>query len=161
MTQEQLRMQMLAGIITESQYKKEVKEIEGRGKIGKSYPSPLSTSEDAKISLTPQQKKVWEDAMIKRYKEIAGDDDDDPDNVEEAIYNIPYASEDVLINILLGLKSNYYWDDEYERNEAVEKKGMDVKEIENYASKLVDEFQEGNTNNPEIKKIQSWIKAWF
>lgn len=40
MTNEQLRMQMLAGIITESQYKKEVEEIEVRGKIGKSYPAP-------------------------------------------------------------------------------------------------------------------------
>ena len=40
MTNEQLRMQMLAGIITEGQYKEEVEEIEVRGKIGKSYSAP-------------------------------------------------------------------------------------------------------------------------
>jgi hypothetical protein len=47
MTQEQLRMQMLAGIITESQYKEEIEELDSMGKIGKSYPAP-STPEPIK-----------------------------------------------------------------------------------------------------------------
>ena len=40
MTQEQLRMQMLAGIITEGQYKAKLQEEDTMGKIGKSYPVP-------------------------------------------------------------------------------------------------------------------------
>ena len=47
MTKEQLRMQMLAGIITESQYKEEIEELDSVGKIGKSYPAP-STPEPIK-----------------------------------------------------------------------------------------------------------------
>jgi hypothetical protein len=40
MTKEQLRMQMLAGIITESQYKEKMEEVDSMGRIGKSYPAP-------------------------------------------------------------------------------------------------------------------------
>jgi hypothetical protein len=40
MNKETLRMQMLAGIITEGQYKEEIEEIDSMGKIGKSYPVP-------------------------------------------------------------------------------------------------------------------------
>jgi len=40
MTQEQLRMQMLAGIITESEYKVKLDEEDSMGKVGNSYPSP-------------------------------------------------------------------------------------------------------------------------
>jgi hypothetical protein len=40
MTQEQLRMQMLAGIITESQYKEKMEEIDSYGRVGKQYPAP-------------------------------------------------------------------------------------------------------------------------
>jgi hypothetical protein len=40
MTQEQLRMQMLAGIITEGQYKEKMEEVDSMGKIGNSYPTP-------------------------------------------------------------------------------------------------------------------------
>ena len=40
MTQEQLRMQMLAGIITEGQYKEKLEEEDSMGKIGNSYPAP-------------------------------------------------------------------------------------------------------------------------
>ena len=47
MTKEQLRMQMLAGIITESQYKEKMEEEEIMGKVGKSYPAP-STPEPIK-----------------------------------------------------------------------------------------------------------------
>ena len=40
--EEQLRMQMLAGIITEGQYKEKMEEVDSVGKIGKSYPAPGS-----------------------------------------------------------------------------------------------------------------------
>jgi hypothetical protein len=40
MTQEQLRMQMLAGIITEGQYKEKMEEEDSYGKVGKQYPAP-------------------------------------------------------------------------------------------------------------------------
>ena len=40
MTQEQLRMQMLAGIITEGQYKEKMEEVDSYGTLGNQYPSP-------------------------------------------------------------------------------------------------------------------------
>ena len=60
MTQEQLRMQMLAGIITESQYKEKMEEVDSYGRVGKSYPAP-STPEPIKkiyrvISDIPRKK---------------------------------------------------------------------------------------------------------
>jgi len=84
MTQEQLRMQFLSGIITESQYKEKMEEIDSMGKIGKSYPAPGNVSfkgnegddEGKVITLTPQQKKVWEDAMVERFKEMVVDEED-------------------------------------------------------------------------------------
>ena len=143
MNNEYLHMQKLAGLITESEYQAKMNEDD--------YDSPLS--------LTPQQKKVWEDAMIKRYREIAGDDYDDADNVEEALYDLPYATKDILANILLGRKPNKYWENDYEI--ALEKKGIDLDKFERYADDIEKEFERGNTNNPEIENIQSWVKTWF
>ena len=40
MTQEQLRMQMLAGIITEGQYKEKMEEADSYSRVGKQYPAP-------------------------------------------------------------------------------------------------------------------------
>jgi len=40
MKKEQLRMQMLAGIITENQYKEKMEEADSMGRIGKSYNAP-------------------------------------------------------------------------------------------------------------------------
>ena len=50
MTQEQLRMQMLAGIITEGQYKEKMDEADSYSRVGKSYPAP-STPEPHTIEL--------------------------------------------------------------------------------------------------------------
>ena len=136
MTQEQLRMQMLAGIITEGQYK-----------------AILNESEE--ITLTPKQKKVWEDAMIKRFKGLTRGGD-----VDEAVYDIPYAVKDILANILLGRKPNKAWEEDFE-DEDLEEKGIDVDEFESYADTLYDEFTKGATNDKDIKKIQSWVKTYF
>ena len=79
MNKEQLRMQMLAGIITEGQYKKEVEEIEVRGKIGKSYPSPGSTEPSSTPPESPegeQLRKKGRDLYeyIIMHKNLSGDD---------------------------------------------------------------------------------------
>jgi hypothetical protein len=50
MTQEQLRMQMLAGIITESQYKEKMEEADSYGRVGKSYPAPSTPEPIKKIN---------------------------------------------------------------------------------------------------------------
>lgn len=155
MTKEQLRMQMLAGIITESQYKAKLEEEDVMGKIGKSYPAPGSTE----VTLTPQQKKVWEDAMIERFKEMVVDEEEG--DVEEAIYDIPYATKDILANILTGRKPDELWERNSERENALKGKGISIDEFESYADDIEREFERGATNNPEIKNIQSWIKAWF
>jgi hypothetical protein len=136
MTQEQLRMQMLAGIITEGQYKSML-------------------NEDKKIILNPQQKKAWEDAMVKRFEGLTRGDD-----VDEAVYDIPYAVKDILANILLGREPNEVWEEDFE-DEDLEEKGIDVSKFESYADTLYDEFTKGATNNEDIKTIQSWVKTYF
>ena len=50
MTQEQLRMQMLAGIITESQYKEKMEEEDSYSRVGKSYPAPSNPEPIKKIN---------------------------------------------------------------------------------------------------------------
>ncbi len=162
MGKEQLRMQMLAGIITESQYKKEVEEIEVRGKIGKSYPAPGYTSdkddgENKEITLTPQQKKVYEKAMIKSFKETKKEDGPD-----EAIHNLPYASERILANIILGKDpQQHYFESDFDMEDELKEKGIDLDEFTDYYRKLQREFSRGSTNNPQIKDIQSWVKAMY
>ncbi len=136
MTQEQLRMQMLAGIITEGQYKNML-------------------DEDKKLTLNPQQKKAWEDAMVKRFEGLTRGDD-----VDEAVYDIPYAVKDILANILLGREPNEVWEEDFE-DEDLEEKGIDVSKFESYADTLYDEFTKGATNNEDIKNIQSWVKTYF
>jgi hypothetical protein len=81
MTKEQLRMQMLAGIITESQYKAKLEEEDSMGKIGKSYPapgtektsdpipspssSPIESSEESeKKQLTKKARDLYEDIVM-------------------------------------------------------------------------------------------------
>ena len=145
MTKEILRMQMLAGIITEGQYKEKMEEVDSMGKVGKSYPAPGSTE----IILTSQQQKAWEDIMIKSFYELADDDGE-----EEALYNLPYASEEILSNILIGKKPNYYWDDDFEREDELERKGIDLDEMERKADEMYEKFTKGSTNNPKIKDIQ-------
>ena len=81
MTQEQLRMQMLAGILTESQYKEKIEEIDSYGKVGKSYPAP-STPEPIKkinriISDIPR-KKIFTGKSSKSDANVIYFDDNDP-----------------------------------------------------------------------------------
>jgi len=81
MTQEQLRMQMLAGIITENQYKEKIEEIDSYGKVGKSYPAP-STPEPIKninriISDIPR-KKIFTGKSSKSDANVIYFDDNDP-----------------------------------------------------------------------------------
>jgi hypothetical protein len=68
--EEKLRMQMLAGIITESQYKEKMEEVDSMGKIGKSYPAPgsedsISDEETSPFNRPPSFKtekwiEIWE-----------------------------------------------------------------------------------------------------
>ena len=159
MTQEQLRMQMLAGIITEGEYKAKLEEIEVRAKIGKSYPAPGYTSDEdedegKEIILTPQQQKDWENAMIKDFYETM-----DEDGEEAAVYNLPSASERILSNILTGRKPNEHWDDGNEWENTLKNKGIDWNDYEWEAEKMLDKFSKESTNNPKIKDIQSWIRT--
>jgi hypothetical protein len=150
MNKETLRMQMLAGVITEGQYKAKLEEVDSMGKIGNSYPAPGNT----KVTLTSERRKDFEDAIFKRFKELKNED-----GPEGAVYDIPYATRDILANILIGRNPNEYWDGEDEWEEALTDKGIDLDEFENYASALETEISRGNTNNPKIQKIQSWVKV--
>jgi len=152
MNKETLRMQMLAGVITEGQYKAKLEEVDSMGKIGNSYPAPGNT----KVTLTSERRKDFEDAIFKRFKELKNED-----GPEGAVYDIPYATRDILANILIGRNPNEYWDGEDEWEEALTDKGIDLDEFENYASALETEISRGNTNNPKIQKIQSWVKVSF
>ena len=81
MTQEQLRMQMLAGVITESQYKAELEEAKdvdsqiakAEAQIAK-LQAQLSILQRMKetgetIPITPEQRAAWEKINKKLYKE--------------------------------------------------------------------------------------------
>ena len=77
MNKEQLRMQMLAGIITEGQYKEKMEEVDSMGKIGNSYPAPKSmssTTTSPSPSFTPEQKEKYQEALIKKfYQDVKSD----------------------------------------------------------------------------------------
>jgi len=93
MTQEQLRMQMLAGIITEGQYKAKLNEEDVMGKVGKSYadtstppnekidgprlaasemPQLFSTYLGSKFRLISTDKKVTPDSIMYTIKLLGG-----------------------------------------------------------------------------------------
>jgi hypothetical protein len=157
MNKEQLRMQMLAGIITESQYKEKMEEVDSMGKIGKSYPAPRSGSNKVELELNPQQKKVYEKAMIKSFKETKKEDGPD-----EAIHNLPYASKRILANIILGKDpQQHYFESDFDMEDELKEKGIDLDEFTDYYRKLQREVSRGSTNNPQIKDIQSWVKAMY
>jgi hypothetical protein len=83
MTQEQLRMQMLAGIITEGQYKEKIEEADSYSRVGKSYPAPSTPEPIKKIY------RVISD--MARKKIIIGR----PENKKKAVYfdeNDPFYS---------------------------------------------------------------------
>jgi len=80
MTQEQLRMQMLAGIITESQYKEKMEEEDSYGRVGKSYPAP-STPEPIKqiyrVISDISRKKIFLGRPIETDRKVVYFDDND------------------------------------------------------------------------------------
>ena len=83
MTKEQLRMQMLAGIITESQYKEEIEELDSMGKIGKSYPAPgaedsVSNEEDKKDEDKKEKNLTWDTNKVAKNVAAAAQDAIDP-----------------------------------------------------------------------------------
>jgi hypothetical protein len=83
MTQEQLRMQMLAGIITEGQYKEKMEEVDSMGKVGNSYPTPGAETE----KLRDKADDLYTD-MIDLFMENPYYNDD---YVDSAILNsVPY-----------------------------------------------------------------------
>ena len=173
MTKEQLRMQMLAGIITEGQYKKEVEEIDSMGKVGKQYAAPGSSStsseyEPEQPTLTPKQKEKYQDSLIKLfYNDL---DDEDEGGPYEAVYNLSYNSQLILANLLSGYKSlnDDWWGtgDWYSKNtnpkhpyNILKSKGYDFEEVKDFMNSMLNAFKRNSTNNPKIKDIQSYIKA--
>jgi hypothetical protein len=132
MTQEKLRMQMLAGVITESQYKTKLNEAEDvDAKIAQlqAQIALLQKQKETggKIPLTPEQKAAWEKRNKELYKETqAGKNDYFADD-------FPGLSAQVLIYIL----------NPKERNEekAAQKLGFeDYQEFESEVSKMLDKM---------------------
>jgi len=81
MTQEQLRMQMLAGIITESQYKEKMEEVDSYGRVGKSYPAPSTPDPIKKINRIISdipRKKIFIGKSLKSDADVIYFDDNDP-----------------------------------------------------------------------------------
>jgi len=113
MTQEQLRMQMLAGIITESQYKEKLKEEETMGKVTKSYPAP-STPDPIKniyriISDVARKKIVLGESNDPEVdKRMIYVDDKDPFysslNMEDSVYCLTRGS--TTYSVLQPLSQN-------------------------------------------------------
>ncbi len=139
MTQEQLRMQMLAGVITESQYKAELEEAKdvdsqiakAEAQIAK-FQAQLAMLQRMKetgetIPMAPEQKAAWEKRNKQLYKETqAGKNDYFADD-------FPGLSAQVLIYIL----------NPKERNEekAAQKLGFeDYQEFESEVSKMLDKM---------------------
>ena len=172
MNKEQLRMQMLAGIITEGQYKEKMEEEEVRGKIGKSYPAPGSISynddedddEGEEITFTPQQKKQYQEVLIKKfYQDVKSEDE------YEAVRNLSQSSENIIASILSGLdpfENKWYtqgdWymgkkDNKKHPTYVLKLKGYDFKKVKDFMDKMLNDFEKSPTNNPKIKDIQSWI----
>ena len=163
MDKEQLRMQMLAGIITEGQYKEKMEEVDSMGKIGASYPAPETT----KLSFTPEQKEKYQNALIKKfYKDIKKEDE------YEAVYNLSDINEIVIANILSGykpLEMDWYasigdWDNDSEDEEhpsyILTSKGYDLDQVRDFMDEMLKDFKKGPTNNPEVQKIQKIIQSY-
>ena len=160
MNKEQLRMQMLAGIITESQYKAKLEEEDSMGKIGKSYPAPGYDSdddEDKEITLTPQQKKAWEDAMIETFYDIK-DQFGKNSNLAEAVGNLITSAEKRLWDVLFEKEIWYDWSDS-KLDTAFKEKGITKDEVKKLSYELYDEFVKGPAKNKKHKQIQYWYEA--
>lgn len=150
MNKEQLRMQLLAGIITESQYKEKMEE-----------------ADSITPSFTPEQKEKYQEALIKKfYQDIKSEDE------SEAVYNLPDINEIIIANILSGykpLKMDWYanigdWDDDSENEKhpsyILTSKGYDLDQVRDFMDEMLEGFKKGPTNNPEIKTIQKIIQSY-
>ena len=124
----------------------EINEGEYKAKLGEEDSMGNGNNE---ITLTPQQQKTWEDTMVKNFYELA-----DEDGEEEGLYYLPYASEIILANILLGINPDHDWDDDFKREGELKRKGIDVGEMESKAEDMYRNFTRMSTNNPKIKDIQ-------
>jgi hypothetical protein len=70
MNNEFLKMQKLAGLITESEYKEKVEEEEVKGEVGKSNPSPTKdVLTQPNLGLSPEQYKKIKKEIKKAYEE--------------------------------------------------------------------------------------------
>ena len=111
MTQEQLRMQMLAGIITESQYKEKIEEVDSMGKIGKSYPAPgsedsVSDEETSSFNRPPYRDEKWMKNWEPKFKILKSIMDEYKRRGEDPIGSFYDFADDVVE------KMNYeFWDD--------------------------------------------------
>jgi hypothetical protein len=72
MIKEQLRWKMLAGIITETQYKEKIEEIDSMGRVGKSTPAPGYENEK-KSWKKSQRKKLEKRNWDEKFKKILSD----------------------------------------------------------------------------------------
>jgi hypothetical protein len=111
MTQEQLRMQMLAGIITESQYKEKIEEVDSMGKIGKSYPAPgsedsISNEKTGPFNQPPYKNEKWMKNWEPKFKILKSIMDEYKRRGEDPIGSFLEFGEEV------AEKMNYeFWDD--------------------------------------------------
>ena len=89
MNKETLRMQMLAGIITESQYKERVEEVDSMGKIGKSHLSPEYKDEGNKFKKSQKIKLKKQTDNVKFKKMIS-------DIYQDASQGLIFTSKDPI-----------------------------------------------------------------
>jgi uncharacterized protein YpuA (DUF1002 family) len=76
MNNEFLKMQKLAGLITESEYKAKIEEEDVMGKIGKSYPAlKKDVLSQPNLGLSPEQYKKIQKEIKKEYKKEFDEDE--------------------------------------------------------------------------------------
>jgi hypothetical protein len=76
MNNEFLKMQKLAGLITESEYKAKVEEEDVMGKVGKSYPAPKKdVLTQPNLGLSPERYKKIQKEIKKEYKKEFDEDE--------------------------------------------------------------------------------------
>jgi hypothetical protein len=125
MNKEFLKMQKLAGLITESEYKEKVEEEEVRGKIGKSYPAPTrGVLTQPNLGLSSEQYEKIKKKVKKEYN--IDYDDDDARNTLDYYYFATFFGKD--------------WQAKSE-NDLLPLIGVDTdKKYEEFESKMIDMF---------------------
>ena len=84
MTKEQLRMQMLAGIITEGQYKEKLEEEDSMGMVGKSYGAdsiPSDEKVDGPMLAADQIPQLFSSELGSKFRVVSKDKKINPDNI--------------------------------------------------------------------------------